>query len=277
MPAKKKSAKTPVRSRIKPKAKFSIENEPIAPAQPRMTVVTEVVDENAPAAEENPTPVAVTGIETPVMPQAATPGISEAADDGEGEVTTSVATPGYMPTQDEKTKEVVEELFKPSMEEKMMPEISVHTNGSSKKTIFIWAIVMIVIIVIIASGMIFLVRGAKLPSFAVKPQPTPTVAPTATPSPPNRADLTIEVLNGGGTPGAAGKMKKTLTDLGYQVSSTGNTESYSYEKTEIHVKSAKSAFIPLLTADLKDVYTLGTASADLAADATADAQVIVGK
>jgi len=61
------------------------------------------------------------------------------------------------------------------------------------------------------------------------------------------------------------------------VADTGNTDEYTYEKTEILVKPGKEAYIALLEEDLKDAYTLGSTSATLSSDGSYDAQVIVGK
>jgi hypothetical protein len=92
-----------------------------------------------------------------------------------------------------------------------------------------------------------------------------------------RSTITIQVLNGGGKAGAATKMKTFLEEKGYTVSDTGNAESYTYDKTQILVKSTKKAYIPLLERDLKDSYTLGTSAATLEASVSYDARVIVGK
>ena len=119
----------------------------------------------------------------------------------------------------------------------------------------------------------------KVPALFAKPTPTPTPAPTPSPSPavPSRGDLKVQVLNGGGTPGSAGKVRKFLEDKGYTVKDVGNAEEYTYQKTEIHVRPDKSAYLDLLKADVSKDYTIGTSSADLSPDSPYDAQVIVGK
>jgi hypothetical protein len=94
-------------------------------------------------------------------------------------------------------------------------------------------------------------------------KPTPTLAPTPTVATPNRADITIEVLNGGGVPGAAGKMKTFLEDKGYKVGSTANADAYTFDETEIDVKPGKEAYLKLLQADLASDYTVGTSTATL--------------
>lgn len=114
-----------------------------------------------------------------------------------------------------------------------------------------------------------------------RPTPTPTATPTPAPTPTpvaiDKTSFEIKVLNGGGTPGAAGKMKTFLEEKGYTVASTGNTDEYTYTTTEIHGKTTMKDAIANLEADLKDTYTLGTVAADITASASADVEVIVGK
>jgi hypothetical protein len=115
----------------------------------------------------------------------------------------------------------------------------------------------------------------------VRSTPTPTATAAATPTPTlatvDKTSFEIKVINGGGTAGAAGKMRTFLEDKGYTVASTGNTDEYTYTTTEIHGKTTMKDAIANLQADLKDTYTLGTVAADLAASASADVEVIVGK
>jgi len=179
-------------------------------------------------------------------------------------------------TDEEKRKEVVEDLFK-SDEKHMMPGISVHTQNSSR-SLYSWAFAVILIALVIG-GVLYVVvkRPFSLPLLSAKPTPTPMLTVTPTPQPVDRDMLTVQVLNGGGTPGAAGKMKTLLEEKGYKVSDVGNTDEYTYEKTEILVKQAKQAALTLLEQDLGEDYILGTVSATLSDDVIFDARVIVGK
>lgn len=92
----------------------------------------------------------------------------------------------------------------------------------------------------------------------------------------DRSKLTIEVQNGSGVAGAAGKMQTTLEDLGYVVSKTGNANNYDYSKTVIEVKATRKSYLPLLQKDLSTKYSIGSTSATMT-DSSADAIVIVGK
>ena len=185
------------------------------------------------------------------------------------------------PTQESETrKEKVEELYQDTKESRVMPEISVH-KGRPLKSLFVWAVVTI--LVAIATGGILFAAAKKTSPMKLfaRPTPTPTATPAPTPTPTpaeiDKASFEIKVLNGGGTPGAAGKMRTFLEDKGYTVAGTGNTDEYTYTATEIHGKDTMKDAIANLQADLTDTYTLGTVAADLSASASADVEVIVGK
>ena len=185
------------------------------------------------------------------------------------------------PTQESVTrKEKVEELYQEAKDSSVMPEISVH-KGRPITSLFVWAIVTI-LVALLTGGILFSVAKKTSPMklFArPTPTPTPTSTPTPTPTPAaiDKTSLEIKVLNGGGTPGAAAKMKSFLEEKGYTVASTGNTDEYTYTTTEIHGKDTMKDAIANLQADLTDTYTLGTVAADLSASASADVEVIVGK
>jgi hypothetical protein len=178
------------------------------------------------------------------------------------------------------TKEKVEELYQGVKDSNVMPEISIHKK-KPVSSIFVWAIVTI-LVALLTGGI--LVSAAKKTSplhLFARPTPTPTQMPTPTPTPtPKAIDKTsfkIQVLNGGGTVGAAGKMKTALENKGYTVSGTGNTVDYTYTTTEIHGKTTMKDAVANIQADLSGTYTIGTVATDLPASASADVQVIVGK
>lgn len=174
-------------------------------------------------------------------------------------------------------QELVEELF--DRKSPVMPEISVHT-GNPIMPIILW-VVIVVVAALVTGGVLFFAMNRptiKIPVLFAKPTPTSAPTPTPTPAPAvSRADVTIQVLNGGGTPGAASKMKKFLEEKGYTVKDVGNTDDYTYTKTKIMVHADKQHIAALLEGDLKDTYTLDTSGTDLPQDASYDVRVIVGK
>lgn len=181
----------------------------------------------------------------------------------------------------EEAKSVVGELYKPQRRE-FGPEISVSTKGS-KKSLLLWAIIVIIVALVTGGILIGVTRGGfsaiSVPSIGSTPTPTETPSPTPSPTPQviNRSDVTIQVLNGGGVSGAAGAMKAFLEEKGYTVSDVGNTDEYTYETTEVIVKSDGEGILNILKTDLSEKYTVGNTATDLSDDETFDAQVIVGK
>lgn len=112
----------------------------------------------------------------------------------------------------------------------------------------------------------------------------PTAAPTTKAVNPvdqstglDRSTLSVEVQNGSGETGVAGKGADILTGFGYKISSKGNADNFDYIDVTIKVKSTKTNFLALLKKDLGFSYTVGSTSADLSSDSTADALVIIGK
>jgi len=112
----------------------------------------------------------------------------------------------------------------------------------------------------------------------------PTATPTTKPVNPvdqstglDRSTLSVEVQNGSGETGVAGKGADVLRDFGYKIAAIGNADNFNYESATIKVKSTKSNFLALLKKDLGFSYTVGSASADLDSSSTADALVIIGK
>lgn len=119
------------------------------------------------------------------------------------------------------------------------------------------------------------------PTPTSKTSPSPTPRPTSNPVDPasglDRSTLNVEIRNGSGVAGVAGKAADFLKSLGYRVSAIGNADNFDYQSIFIEVKSTKSSFLPLLRKDLATDYTIGSTSADLSATSSADALVIVGK
>jgi hypothetical protein len=180
-----------------------------------------------------------------------------------------------------KSKEVVQELFS-KRDPESITEISIHRKKRGH-AIYIWAIIVIVASLTTGFGLLLANKKVSIGSISVAiPTPTPTPpaggAPTPTPAPiVSREEISIQVLNGGGVPGAASKMKNFLVEKGYKVADVGNSDDYTYKTTEILVKADKADILKLLSEDLKDSYTVGTTAATLSSDASYDARVIVGK
>lgn len=181
--------------------------------------------------------------------------------------------------REERQKETVAELFKRPAPE-VMPEIAMHTEKPKRgKLLLVGGVATLVIVLL---GGFVVVKRKSLPfatmfSAAPTPTSTPTATPTPTPEPVKKADIKIQVWNGGGVPGAASKMKSFLEDKGYKVVDVSNADAYTYDKTEIQVKEGKKSILKFLNEDLKDTYSLASKAATLSSDVPYDARVVVGK
>lgn len=91
----------------------------------------------------------------------------------------------------------------------------------------------------------------------------------------NKAETTVEVLNGSGSEGLATQVGDKLTQAGYEVTKTGNAPSYVYDETLIVYKEDKDA----LTAEaiVQDLGAGRTVSAGSFYTLETDIQVYVGK
>ncbi len=137
---------------------------------------------------------------------------------------------------------------------------------------------------LVVGGGVWLISGGSTNLGLSKPKPTAT--PTETPTTPTpeasptpqleRSDLSLEVLNGSGEPGAAGDAQAVLEDLGYENIEAGNADSYDYDQTEVSIKEGKKEYLQLLLNDLKEEYSISSESAYLEEDYDYDAQIIVG-
>lgn len=116
-----------------------------------------------------------------------------------------------------------------------------------------------------------------------KPSPTPTETTESTPMPSTTPSSTLDlskypinIMNGSGTAGEAGKVKTLLTGGSFSVSATGNASSYGFTKTVIKAKvDVPAAFVTQLSTLLSKSYVLDT-NQTLATSSADEVQVIVG-
>ena len=106
------------------------------------------------------------------------------------------------------------------------------------------------------------------------PSPTPVVL--ATPVPVfERKDFKIQVLNGSGVAGLAGKAKTKLEALGYPEVTVGNADSKDYTETIVAIKKSKAGFIADIKKDLFG-YTLAQDTGTVTEDSEFDVEIILG-
>lgn len=125
----------------------------------------------------------------------------------------------------------------------------------------------------------------ETPTPEESPTPEPTKEPTARPttSPIDKAtgldrrELSIEVQNGSGEKGVAGKVADFLKSFGYKIGGTKNADNFDYTNVTISIKSASVNYLSLLKKDLNTQYSVGDTNSTLSASSSADVVVIVGK
>ncbi|OGV97358.1 hypothetical protein A2W24_06535 [Microgenomates group bacterium RBG_16_45_19] len=106
-------------------------------------------------------------------------------------------------------------------------------------------------------------------------QANQTPAPTPSPAAADKSAITLEVFNGSGVSGLAGKSATTLEGLGYTIFSTGNADASDYATTEIYTNpdfTDTTVFLADLEAEFGSASISGTLE-----DSTASARLIVGE
>ncbi len=175
----------------------------------------------------------------------------------------------------------------------------VKTSQSNSRIIIIF--VSIIILVLLIGAVLYFIglqSKKKQPSSQVAivhPTPTVTQTPVATttatlsttpslsPNPTkesgalDRSALTVSVLNGSGVKGAANSVSSTLKELGYDVQTVGNADSFTYTNIVIKVKKSRGIYVAQLKKDLTSNLQSSSISATLTDDIPTDAVVIVGK
>jgi hypothetical protein len=100
---------------------------------------------------------------------------------------------------------------------------------------------------------------------------------TQTPKEVDLTKYTVSVLNGSGVSGAATKVKTTLTDAGFKITSTGNANSSDVVDTYISAKtSVDEAFLKKLSDTVSKTYKVSSETHKLDSSVTEDVTVTIG-
>lgn len=156
-------------------------------------------------------------------------------------------------------------------------------KGSKMKFVLIF-LVVVAILAAVGGGIYYYTQNVSEDSSqqslsGPSPQPqvvSPTATPTPTSEPVDYSKLSLEILNGSGTAGEAGKVEDLVSDLDFDTVDTGNADSYDYEKTEVSLKESVSqtAYNEIKELLSKD-YTV-VAGETLSDDYEYDVQIVVG-
>lgn len=95
------------------------------------------------------------------------------------------------------------------------------------------------------------------------PEPTEVQEPTNTPEPVDRSEVSIQILNGTGVAGEAGRLQEELEGLDYEDIEVGNADEQDYESAEVTFDADLSpTIVTELTEELQDFFIDLTASTE---------------
>ncbi len=250
--------------------------------------ISELVEENAPTKPETLSEKSDAISMDPIAATAASPTEPQTQDT---ETTTGNTTgPETLPIDQISEPKAVQETY-PLADE-------IEKDGIKKKSFFssflifrnkkgkiVLLILAVLLVIGLAVGTIMNANNEKL-SFmkrdnktreTVVLSPTQSPSPTPTPVAVNKESLTIEVQNGTGESGVAGKMKNFLVEKGYEGTiDTGNADNYDYTETVVKVKSTKTSIEEEIRRDLAESYTLSDEKEVLDDSSEYDVVIIVG-
>lgn len=177
---------------------------------------------------------------------------------------------------------VMEETPTPiTLPQSKMPIRNFSLEGSNNPSPLRWLVVVILVLLTAAAttlgGYYFLTKPNPTSENSSQVSPTPLISPTIEPTavPLDLKTLKVEILNGSGVPGEAGKVASLIETAGFAQAQTGNADSYDYETTQIEVSETitdevKQALIKALETYELDTITASSGSAEF------DISIIVG-
>jgi hypothetical protein len=183
-----------------------------------------------------------------------------------------------------------EEVIAPLLEEKPSPTIlppskmpirNFSLEGSSNPSPLRWLVIIILVLATAGAtalgGYYFLTKPSDVAQTTSQISPSPIISPILEPTaePIDLKTLTIEILNGSGVPGEAGKVESLLINAGFGDAQTGNADSYDYEKTEIMVSEKVTTEATQLITKALEEYELNPVEVSSSA-AEFDISIVVG-
>lgn len=145
------------------------------------------------------------------------------------------------------------------------------------KGLIITFIAVIILVAVIIGGILYS-RSVSTKQIEIEPTSTPAPTATSTPTPEevNLSDYSLQIQNGSGTPGEAGKVQKILETEGFEDIEATNADSYDYKNTQVLVKEdVPNQVYQAIDQALNDQYT--PEKLPLKASSDYDVVVIVGK
>jgi hypothetical protein len=164
----------------------------------------------------------------------------------------------------------------------------IQQKPNGKRLVIIFCIIGILVLICLV-GLYMLgnmqrtTQKAKSPTATQTAMKEPREMPTAivskepTSAPIDKETLSITVLNGSGTVGAAQKVAKMLTASGYTKVKTGNADNFAYQGITIVVKKNANDISNLLKQDLKESDPKTTVTTTIDNTIETDAEIIIGQ
>jgi len=145
----------------------------------------------------------------------------------------------------------------------------------SKKFYISLILIFVVTLLLILVGLFFVKKSTfRTQEKVVLITKTPTPSPTPIL---NKQEFTIQILNGSGGSGVAGKMETLLKNDGYEIAGLGNADNFDYLQTEIRVKEkVNNIFFDSLKKTLEIDYKI-VKGKPLTQEEKTDIVIIIGK
>ena len=160
------------------------------------------------------------------------------------------------------------------------PSDNTVTISLSKK--LFWLFLFLLIGALVVGGFFYYkskVGGEPIGGGLETSQPTSAPEATATPTPAEEVKLDglkVNILNGSGIPGEAGKVQALLEEAGFADFEAGNADNYSYTITEVTLKKGVSSAAFDAVEEALDEYNVVKQEDTLAQDSEFDVEIIVG-
>ncbi len=153
-----------------------------------------------------------------------------------------------------------------------------ENKGNKSKNILLFVIVFLLVALFSAAFYFYFIGAIPFQPKDNDGEVVPTQSPTSTPMPVefNRAELSVQVLNGSGVSGAAGAFESFLEGLGYKNIEIGNADNSDYEDVTIQIKEEYKEFFELITKDITESYVVNEDYEVLDENSGYDLIIIVG-
>jgi len=161
--------------------------------------------------------------------------------------------------EDQETNQTPEPVEEEKTPEVGFPMAQPKPKGRINKLV----IFALVLLLLVGGGIFLFSRGSKEQNTGISPTPTveglsgPTSTPTetATPSPVDKSDVSIEIQNGTGITGEAAYLQGILKSMGYSDIKVANADADNHETTTVtFAKSLSSGVVDEITKKLESTY-----------------------